>query len=79
MGFELYIKHKITWEISKPMMQEISEYAPLVGLKLGEKNELFYCSPKYDVKQANCDKIKLKFENSKGFNFYFSFYFFKMF
>ena len=61
------------------MMHEISEYTPFVGLKVGEKNELFYCRPNIDVKQANCVKIKLKFENSKGFDFYFSFYFFKMF
>jgi hypothetical protein len=60
------------------MMQEISEYTPIVGLKIGEKNELLYCWANIDVKQANFDKIKPKIENSKGFNISSSISFFKI-
>ena len=60
------------------MEQEISKYAPLVGLKLGEKTELLYCWANIDVKQANFDKIKPKIENFKGFNISSSISFFKI-
>jgi hypothetical protein len=49
------------------MVQEISGYDPLVGPKLGEKRTFVLLS-NYDFKQAKFDEIKLKFENSKGFN-----------
>ncbi len=50
------------------MVQEISKYTPLVGLKLGEKNELLYCWANIDINEANFDQIIPKIEKPKGFD-----------
>ena len=60
------------------MVQEISKYAPLVGLKLGEKTELLYCWANIDINEANFGQIKPKIEKAKGFDISSLIYFFKI-
>ena len=60
------------------MVQEISKYHPLVGPKIGEKNELLYCLANNDINGANFDKIKPKIEKSKSFDISSSIWFFKI-
>ena len=58
MGFELYFKHEKTCESIEFILSKISESGPLVGLKLGKKNEIFDSWTIIDAKEVTAGNFK---------------------